>query len=117
MTNDRYIVVCTDDGVYYLATRRIFATRDTAEAYARTVNPSRACRWSSTAAFTSFAKTPALEPPLDLERLPHLHASTGTRTGTPYALPSARLRPRRRLPFAARRATFEPTGSPPAATA
>lgn len=36
-----FIVVCTDDGVYYLATRRIFATRAIAEAYARTINPSR----------------------------------------------------------------------------
>jgi hypothetical protein len=39
MTN--YIVVCTDDGSYYLATRQVFATLDDAYAYLATIAPSR----------------------------------------------------------------------------
>ena len=36
-----FIVVCTDMGTWYLATRRVFATRDEADIYARSVNESR----------------------------------------------------------------------------
>ena len=38
---DTFAVVCTDQGVYYLATREIFTTRDAADTYAATVNESR----------------------------------------------------------------------------
>lgn len=38
---DRYLVVCLDEGVYFIATRRVFATRAEAEVYAQTVAESR----------------------------------------------------------------------------
>jgi hypothetical protein len=39
--DDLYIVVCTDDGRYVLATRQVFQTRMVAEAYAAGVAASR----------------------------------------------------------------------------
>lgn len=38
---DVFVVVCTDDGVYYLTTRRVFASRSEAEEYALSVSLSR----------------------------------------------------------------------------
>ena len=36
-----FVVICKAEGQYLLATRRVFETREEAEAYARTVSESR----------------------------------------------------------------------------
>jgi len=38
---DGYHVFCTDQGIYCLATRKVFGSRTEAHVYAKTVSPSR----------------------------------------------------------------------------